>query len=139
MKQKIPAFETSCRKKTGETVKPAGFQFFKRFRNIADRYGRYFEFDIPCDTRFHLLRAMPQSARDDRYACRSVSQRFPLDDFGSQPDAVFSCQGILLSRFCQAEAVCSAGAGAALAESSFCADFIIGEGPVSACFILTVR
>ena len=139
MKQKIPAFETFCRQKTREMVKRTGFQFCKRFRNIADHDGRYFEFDVPADFRFPLLGTMPQSGCDDRYACRSVSQRFAFDDSGSQPEAVFSSQGILLSRFCQAEAVCSAEAGAALADSSFCADFIIGEGPVSACFILTVR
>ncbi|MBS1229156.1 MAG: hypothetical protein H6R17_2433 [Proteobacteria bacterium] len=108
-------------------------------RRLTQTDGLDFALDTPRATRFNLLRLVPDHTFRYRHLGRGETQRAALDQDSSQFNA------IQLSLDSQA-AGCSAAASTATTASSRTSiidldfsSFIIGDGSVTARFILMVR
>ena len=96
---------------------------------------RYFELDLPPGACLDLLRRMQQFRCNNRNTSRCVALDVTL---GQGRDAL----KVVISSLGQghvANQAAGASARAALAASSFCTLFMMGEGAVSAFFVRTVR
>ena len=94
-----------------------------------------FAFNATCTARLNLLRLMGNHAFSHRYGCRCIAQGTAFNQRSNQFDPV---QLSLNNQFAAAAPV-SAGASAAASIDFDLSSFIIGEGVVTAFFILMVR
>ena len=131
----VPAFR---RQKAGQMNSRSRCRRLQPLGRLAQADGLNFTLDAPLTTGFKLLRLVPDQAFDDRHRGWSETQRLALDQRSSEFNAV----QLRLNNQAAGAASATASAGAAGRTSIIDLDFssfIIGDGSVTAFFILMVR
>ena len=104
-------------------------------RRFAQTDGLDFALDAPCAACFNLLRLMSNHAFGNRYGCRCIAQGTTFHQRSNQ----FNPVQLSLNNQLAAAALVSAGASEAASIDFDFSSFIIGDGVVTAFFILIVR
>ena len=104
-------------------------------RHFAQTDRLDFTLDAPCATRFNLLRLMGNHALGNWYGGRRVAQGTTFNQCSNQ----FNPVQLSLNNQLATAALVSAGASEAGSIDFDLSSFIIGEGVVTAFFILMVR
>jgi len=118
----------------GRSLKPLG--------RLAQTNGLDFTLDAPWITCFDLLRLVPDHAFRYRHGSRGITQFLALDQDSSEFNAVQLSLNNQAAGSTSASASVSTSSTASSRTSIIDLDFssfIIGEGPVTAFFILMVR
>ena len=139
MQSQLFAALASCSKKARQPQVRPRRRGLQPFGGFTQTDGLDFTFNPPWATGFDLFRLMSNDAFRNRHAGRGVTQRLALDQCSREFDAV---QLSLGNQFAGAGWTSASAAGcsswASIIERDF-SSFIIGEGVVTARFILMVR